>query len=250
MMEVGFTWLFFLGTPLFLSLSGNAHAMASQFPCHANKTALGQDVLCEGVSLPHDLCSSCKLKGFDPNSGAFLDCASIYDLDEPSCQSSLRRYAALNQCDIIRNQQVSNFSNASNKQGLDYFVYSICEECCDCVPRGVTALDYDSRAMQRNLLSARRGNCAAHARFDICKVLPRVRFFKLEGSGDYDEFPYACPMLEDWFQTNSTDWLNRGWVPMDDRLERFLKTMYWAAKCGVKETWQRCASLESAQHRL
>lgn len=220
------------------------------FPCHNNKQAQGSQVTCSGVILPQDLCSSCKLKTFNTITGAFFNCRSIYNLGDGQCQASLIRYADLNSCDPVRNAQVKDFNNPNNREGLDYFIYSVCEQCCDCVPHGATPGDFDYLKNQSRLLRARRGNCPAHAWYDVCTVLPKVRYFKGEDGPDYLGFEEACPQLKYWFENESDGWLQKGWVPMSDGVQNFLENMYSAASCTNKETWQRCTALEDAQNRL
>lgn len=235
---------------LVLSLLAIAEAQSGFFPCHGNKQGLGHGAFCEVVEVPKNLCSACKLKGFNPHTGAFNNCKSIYDLDNGECQAALKNYANLNKCDTVRNNQVNNFYSPANKEGLDYFVYSLCEECCDCVGVGVQQYQYDSLASSNNLFSVRRGNCPAHAVYDICNVLPNIRFFKSEGSNEYHNLPKMCPLLKNWQATQSANWQNAAWVPMSPQVETFLKTSMPALTCGNRGTWNNCVALESAQNRI
>lgn len=229
-------------------------ASGAQGPCHKNKEDYGKGVTCEKVVLPPLLCSKCKLKPFNKFNGHFFNCASIYDINDTGCQEALSEYVQLNKnCDPVRKRQVEGISKMSNKQGLDYFVYSVCEQCCDCVPHGAEHGLYNYFLSKGKLFDSRRGNCPAHARYDICKVFPEVRFFKVSSGDDEDrwDYPKICPHLEQWFHSpDSSQWLYKGWVDMHQHIERFLNSFQWAARCYLKGIWQTCAELEEAQKRL
>lgn len=154
----------------------------------------------------------------------------------------------LNRCDFVQNHQVKDFSDPVNKEGLDYFICSVCEECCDSVPRGVTVDHYKYR-VNNSKLSARE-NCPANVRFDICTVLPKTHFFKLEETSSYNGFPFACPTLEGWYRRNISGWVYEGWIPVSSELEKFLKARSQAAMCGIRQIWQKFVALESAQRCL
>lgn len=143
------------------------------FPCHSGREQLGAPG-CTDITLPYDMCKNCPLRDVDWN-GDFKNCRSIYDLDAPGCQGQLIQYVQMNQCDWRRAEQVDQWLNSGDpwvkeqaKEKLDYFVYSICEECCDCIPKAATDMDH-SVAVQNedNLFTHTRGNCAAHAFYDV-----------------------------------------------------------------------------------
>ncbi|PXF42361.1 hypothetical protein BWQ96_07881 [Gracilariopsis chorda] len=229
-----------------------AHARSGINPCHDNKAKQGAGVTCQKVVFPEGLCRACKLKPFNPNNGQFYDCTSIYNLTDPQCQQELRLYARWQaHCDPVRLRQTADFSNPSNVRALDYFVYSVCEECCDCVPIGSKTAEYGWRAPTNNLLASKRGNCPAHAYFDICKVLPKIRFSKNINGQDHWDWPMICPLLTKWlFSKNSQNWLKKSYVYMDWRINRFLVWFFWDNRCGNEVTWKNCVNLESAQKRV
>ncbi|CAN8062827.1 unnamed protein product [Agarophyton chilense] len=221
-------------------------------PCHGVKSTYGKGVTCEKVEFPVGMCSACKLKPFNPFTGSFYNCAAIFDLDNPDCQAKLKRYAAINaHCDPIRLRQVQDFSNPSNRRGLDYFVYSVCEECCDCVPIGARQNQYVWRAQNNQLLNSKRGNCPAHAFYDLCAVLPNIRFSKTPGGQDHWDWPKICPLITKWqFSPASRNWLTKSYVNVDWRISRFLIWFFWDNHCGYWQTWRNCVALEHAQKRV
>lgn len=120
--------------------------------------------------MPSNLCNKCHLKQSNPN-GTFKNCQMIYNLDAPDCRAELQVYVNNNPCDFIRKEQVLRW-NQQDKIALDYFVYSICEECCDCIKKGSTASMYDALAATHTtanptLYTTKRGNCPAHAYYDV-----------------------------------------------------------------------------------
>lgn len=226
------------------------HVSADKNPCHPMKPKNGAGVTCEKIRLPNKLCLSCKLKQPLPD-GNFRNCQAIYDIDDPACLTQLRKYAALNKdCDPVRPRQLAKLTK-ENKVGLDYFVYSICEQCCDCIPRGADPTQYKGRKAKNKLFYASRGNCPAHAYYDICQVWPNVRFVSGTGMGDQFNRPIICPLLKKWFQSPaSANWLQKSFVPMNINIRNFLGRFAKAARCGNRDTWERCANLEFAQRRL
>lgn len=139
-------------------------------PCHQNKASLGNGVQCEGVHLPPGLCSQCSLKNVKPD-GQFQNCKSIYNIQNAGCKAQLQQYANANPCDWKRKQQVQSWK-PQDIEGLDYFVYSICEECCDCIIKGTKPQDYGMlkqthKPSTPSLYTPNRGNCPSHAYFDV-----------------------------------------------------------------------------------
>lgn len=143
------------------------------FPCHGAREQLGA-AGCTDITLPHDLCVKCPLRDVAWN-GDFQNCRSIYNIHAPGCQGQLIDYVKMNQCDWRRAEQVDQWVNSPDpwvrdqaKEKLDYFVYAICEQCCDCIPISSTWMDH-SEAVQdeQKLYTYTRGNCAAHAHYDV-----------------------------------------------------------------------------------
>lgn len=241
---------FFVPVVLAVSLLAGL-ACAGQNPCHSDKAAQGKGVTCGKVVLPRGLCKACKLKPFLPN-GNFENCKSIYDLDNNKCRKQLKQYARLNKkCDPVRAKQVKDFDKNANKEGLDYFVYSVCEECCDCIPRGAKIEEYNRRLAIGTLFKPNRGNCPAHAWYDICKIWPKVKYVSLPGWKKPKDLPEICPILTSWLNSPaSSQWLLQSRVDIAESIKGFLGRFLIAAKCRNKKLWESCHKLESAQNRL
>lgn len=227
---------------------------ASKNPCHSNKSLQGRGVTCGKVVLPRWLCSACRLKPTAP-SGDFKNCQSIYDLTNLQCQSALRAYAWRNRkCDPVRARQVQDFNNTDNVKGLDYFVYAVCEQCCDCVPRGSKPIQFWSRRSMNTLLSVNRGNCPAHAWYDVCAIWPKVRYvvdqFGLPAPSS--QVPnYLCPMLTTWIKKpQNNPWLLKSWLYVDPPIKDFFISFFRAANCGQQRVWQSCTNMEYKMGRL
>lgn len=222
-------------------------------PCHGDKNKYGVGVTCTGVRIPNALCDRCKLKPF-LSDGQFADCTSIYDLNDELCRAQLRLYAEQNgKCDPQRLEQVKDFSVESNRLALDYFVYSVCEECCDCVPRGARSDEYDERLAGGTLGTSHRGNCPAHAHYDICRVFPNIKYtMKGEAADDtHEDWPKICWHISRWiFSRNGRNWLYKSYVKMDGRIARFLSNFWDDVGCWRRNIWSECTALESAQGRL
>lgn len=226
--------------------------VAQRNPCHDNKSGQGAGVTCEKVIIPKNLCKKCTLNPFNNLNGNFLDCRSIYDLENAGCRAEIRKYADLNKdCDPVRVEQVKAFS-PTDVMGLDYFIYSICEECCDCIPRGTDPTDYVNLKAQNRLFIPNRGNCPAHAWFDICKIWPKVRFVSRENWRDpKGDNPIICPVLTTWIRgPDATNWLQQDMVTQPQSVTKFLNRFLRVAKCKNRKGWEACARLEKAQDRI
>lgn len=231
-----------------------ALSAASRNPCHSNRRTQGDKVTCEAIVLPPALCKVCKLRP-RANRGNFQDCQNIYDLSDPKCRSWLRRYANLNKCDFQRNQHVKDFSNKQNVIALDYFIYSVCEECCDCIPRGAKPGEFEKRKKAGTLMKVNRANCPAHARYDVCKVWPKVRHIRWPWqkvpANLANGWPKICPIIVKW--KNSPDGqklYNKDQINQPPSMTKFLTQYVKIAKCSDKAVWNECSVLEKSQNRI
>lgn len=237
--------LFFI---LFPFVSGER----SRNPCHPGRSASRLGAPCEGIYLPTRLCRSCELSGYDSN-GFFNDCTAIYKVSEPKCKAQLELYTKLNPCDTVRAAQLGNLGNATNRRDLDYFVYSVCEECCDCIPSGARPWAYNQRRARgiSALTNLARGNCPAHAYYDICLVWPLVRHVSAPGNRLRSSFPKICPLLTSWFKSPAANnWNNNNNVTMAAPIKNFLLLFNRVARCRARPTWESCTALEKAQRRI
>lgn len=239
-------------TTLILVLFTLAHSWVNpRNPCH-EKRYLGENSNCETPVLPWKLCTECKLKETDPG-GKFKDCKSIFDIQAPSCKYQLKKYAAMNPCDQLRGRQVADFDN--NIESLDFFIYAICEECCDCVSVGAEVSDYYPLKRANELFDYEtRANCATHVAVDVCKVFPKIKTAvktvnDIPTPQQLANIPYICSPLQDWRNSRSS-------LPEDQRelvpefAQGFLKNFSKAARCWKQSLWQDCVRLESDQNRI
>lgn len=251
--------VFVTGIPALLLFALVATCTANMNPCHQNKRSLGkggggfEPVTCKNIRFPPKLCRACRLKPPRPN-GNFRNCNAIYDLSTRWCRDELRKYARLNAaCDPVRKKQVRNFDHARNREGLDYFVYSVCEQCCDCVPRGSLPSQYPWRKANNKLLTPNRGNCPAHAWYDICTVWPDI-----ESITNPNGFPKPnwkvsklCPKLTNWIgRPANNPWLFKSYTWVDPPIKNFFDQFFKVVKCSDRDIWSRCTDLESKQNRL
>lgn len=226
-------------------------------PCHPGRRYLGEGNTCKVYRVPPRLCRKCMLNETNINpTGKFLDCTNIYNIIDPECRVELQRYAKWNKCDALRNQQVAAFEE--NIVPLDYFVYSICEECCDCVSTGAKESQYWRRRRDQTLFqTAERPNCGTHAAADMCSVWPNVRavvnwYNELPSYEEVEALPEVCPILKTWrqlrIQSDSLSEEERNTVP--EEAQPFLKNFTRIARCSARPVWQACIRLESSQSRI
>lgn len=230
-----------------LACAGAARAQG-HIPCHKGKTTLAAPG-CKAVTIPAGLCTQCKLRKVNDKNGNFINCKSIYNLDNGQCKAKLQQYVKANACDGKRKQQVAAW-NAHSKMQLDYFVYSLCEQCCDCVPNGALPAQYAQRKNKRSLLHNARGNCPAHAFYDICKIWPNIETLS-PGGGKKGNGVKACAQLSKWFHSPAaSNWINNHNTPLSGALRNFLNNVNVANQCGNKQVWQACALMEQKQKRI
>lgn len=227
------------------------------FPCHPAKSRKQTEVTCSTVRIPPAFCSRCALKPVTSN-GQFARCNDIFQLETPSCQLALEEYVDLNRhCDPVREQAVDAWKagDASAATQLDYFMYSVCELCCDCVPMGISAAEYPALKAAHSeqnpaLWAADRGNCPAHAQYDLCNVLPSVQAFVKPGEPDM-AMPPACPTLNTWLNSaRSTNWQTNPDASIDDSTRIFLNGALRALECEREDVWRTCFHMEDLQNNI
>lgn len=243
---------------IFLAYLTPASAAPSRYPCHPVKSATTNRANCTVVRLPSSLCLSCNLRPPAPD-GSFLDCNHIFDISSDSCHQALQQYVDDNPCDSLRRDALQSYTDDSNDESarsiLDYFLYSICENCCDCIPMGRTASDYDALASSHTtdnptLWKEDRGNCPAHAVYDVCNVLPDVQSFT-NSLASVPTAPAACPALRSWLSSPaSTSWRSNPETTITDDTRIFLRSLLQASNCENRLVWMRCHDLEDMQGTL
>lgn len=223
--------------------------------CH-NKRSLGEKNACRAYVLPPQMCRQCSLKNAGPG-GKFPNCKNVMDITSTGCKRQLRKYAKRNPCDGLRNEQVKDIDR--NREYLDFFVYAICEACCDCIPTGAREDQFRNRKKSGKLFDlVSRPNCGTHPAMDICKVWPDVRkivsrISERPSEEEARKLPAMCPLLKSWRsrrldKDNSMTQNERDTMPED--AQKFMRNFVRRAGCGMKSVWQQCVSLERNQSRI
>lgn len=224
-----------------------APAAADMNPCHENKPAEAAPA-CGGLTMPAGLCGACTLRPPLP-SGDFADCTQIYDLDAPGCKGKLQEYVAANPCDTRRKELVEAW-DADAKTRLDYFAYSMCEQCCDNIEAGSTIEEYDARAAAGTLWTLARGNGPAHFYYDICTIFPGFTHFVSECEADGSQSrPQVCPVMKQWVDDNP-DWFGRQDISAGSVIDNAIEDGMYALTCGNRDQWTQCLDLEQKQNRV
>ncbi len=247
-----------LSLVLLLALVLDASASGPNFfPCHPNSRQMGTGVTCKQVQLPPTLCTACPLRA-PTDLGGFKQCWNIYDTKAPGCFDALKSYAAANPCDPVRRAMVTALeadpNDGSARNVADYFLYAVCEQCCDCVPMGSNDKLYDTYAAAGTLMDAYRGNCPAHAFYDICKIFPVVEAITPIGAAMPADAVPACGTgseLDKWFNSPASQrWESNPKTTLSAPLKRFLDGMLEAAVCTDRKQWMACHDLEERQNKL
>lgn len=243
-------FLFFL-----LSSATLARAARGRIPCHRNRREQDENNDCGVVVFPPGLCSACKLRPFLKN-GEFAECDNIYNVETEECREELEKYVRLNPCDRQRKSLLRDKSR-DNILGLDYFVYSICEECCDCIPIGTKEGQYTSLKKEGELFKVDRANCATHLTADVCNVIPDVRYVRRPDDPVPENlnqnWPEICPIVRNWKKNAERKRIklsNNNNVSIPDSLRKFLSVFVRAANCNDRDTYDTCLKLEIALGRV
>lgn len=223
----------------------------SYYPCPGAKAPMGAGVSCKEVKLPKNLCSACPLRAPHSN-GQFKDCSNIYDTFQPSCMAAMNQYVKANPCDKKRKQIMDDLNgpnpSAKARIQLDYTLYSVCEQCCDCIPMGA------SKSKDKGKWVTDRGNCPAHAWYDVCAVFPEVTHFVTIGQSTPGKFigaPKACPMLTSWAKSPAfNNWQKNPKTKISGKLNAALASMLDAVQCSNGGVWNKCYDLEYKQNNL
>lgn len=220
---------------------------------------MGKGVTCKKVVLPNGLCTSCPLRPSN-SKGQFIKCSDTYDTSSTPCLSKMREYVAANPCDPVRADAMSKLDadpeDTQALQTIDYFLYTVCEQCCDCVPMGAN-LDFFAQYNAAHsssvpaLYDPARGNCPAHAFYDICKILPDITHFSRPGDTSAGLSTPACGLLTKWFiSPASKGWQDNPKTELEPELRAFLLNMLDVAQCAAESIWDTCFELESKQSHL
>lgn len=214
---------------------------------------------CSTLRIPWNLCSACPLKPFTVKPGGVVNFGGvnrfdIYDLSSSQCRNMLNRYVTFNPCDDVRKTAVMNMDNSgAAKRRVIYFMYSVCELCCDCVPIGSREEDYEKRKEEGTLVKIERGNCAAHFFYDTCRIWPTSsKILGLLENSTTNEGEEWCDDFRTWqFSPAAKGWLRNNdaggiTAPMADAMKSLLRV----SNCGHKKTWTDCVRMERGQNRV
>lgn len=136
----------FVALFVLLSISLYSTTCAQSFyPCPGPKGPMGAGVGCKVVQLPPGMCTSCPLKApvpSGPDAGKFKQCNNIYETSTGTCKAAMNQYVAANPCDGVRKKAMDGINSGNPSYNdlvtMDYFMYSVCEQCCDCIPMGAS----------------------------------------------------------------------------------------------------------------
>lgn len=215
---------------------------------------------CRSVRLPPNMCTSCPLKPFS-GSGPNLDFGDdavnrfdIYNLSSAACQGAMRQYVEANPCDDKRARALKNIGKPFAQKVWIYFMYSVCETCCDCIPIGARPNQYNWRKRRGRLINVLRGNCAAHYFYDTCKIWPNAG--RVVSTQDPDSrTPWVSPWCDD-FRTWQFSPFAKGWLRNNRvngttyRMRRAMNMLMRSTACTNKRQWLDCLRMERAQGRV
>jgi hypothetical protein len=159
---------------------------------------------------------------------------------------NIKKYVENNPCDMYTKGALQNY-NSGIGQGridLDYFIYTLCEAACDCVPQ----VNADPITPT---LSTGRGNCQAHVWYDVCKLYPNIDVIKKDGNPWPSGWPKVCPLLQNWIRTSDgKNFLNVPITTVDPAVDTFLRQLSDANELLSKEVYSECLLLEEAMGRI
>jgi hypothetical protein len=159
-----------------------------------------------------------------------------------------------NQCDTARSDGLEQYLSSDygekeeGRKILDFFVYAVCENACDCIPQ----TDASPTVPE---ISIERGNCQAHAHYDVCRILPNIKVIKSsnnewpEGSESWQE---VCPLLSNWISTDDgKNFPNVAKTTVHPDVDTFFMEFMDANQLlSDPSVYRRCLVLETSQDRI
>lgn len=209
---------------------------------------------CTDVKLPPKMCPKCHLRKHDSEGNFNRDYnKDIIDFETPECLEQLELYVRLNPCDDLRAKYLSEYkTNSFAWTRIAQFMYSVCEQCCDCVTVGSKPNEYTTRKEDATLYKLTRGNCPAHFHYDICKMFPNFTRFITPNQKVRKNKPRVCPEVAKWIESDDAKNWSRN--PDADGLSDLLVNTFGRtiqnARCRNRRVWQDCVRLERAQGRV
>jgi hypothetical protein len=130
---------------------------------------------------------------------------------------------------------------------LDYFLYATCENGCDCIP-------FYNADVNNPALGVNRGNCQAHAYYDLCNAFPQIKLVRHEDSpnDNLTALPDLCPLVSKWIASPAArKWLTNGNTTVDPNVNYFMQRLTQAEELLTNMTvWQSCFKVENVQGRI
>lgn len=181
-----------------------ADRYGARIPAETEKYASMDEYTISGCTptVPVDMCSHCPLdidniefneKG-DPNNtsgcdpGDFINCGRMFKIDSLECKGSLYKWAEDTPCDNVLPEQLKvyyednpgdtyNYEKDKAGQILDRYVYTVCEQCCDCIPC-TNETDTLNPIIEDDQLpiDVYRHNCPLHWVFDVCGIYADIEY--------------------------------------------------------------------------
>ena len=103
------------------------------------------------------MCSACQVGPY-LSDGQYADCTRTWRPEAPACIAKMQEFVDLNPCDTYRKDALEKYLGLQGPEKveegrlvMDFFLYSVCEGGCDCIPM----------VTDRNVpaISIVRGNC-------------------------------------------------------------------------------------------
>lgn len=92
-------------------------------------------------------------------------------------------------------------------QMLDRYIYTLCEQCCDCIPcsKETNTLVPDILSEEDpdfdKLIDVRRHNCPLHWKADVCALYPDIEY-RREGLPEDEEGLKVCNLTKKYVRYN------------------------------------------------
>lgn len=214
---------------------------------------------CEILLIPPGLCTACRIGEFYMDgelSGNYKSCTKTYDMTANQCLDKLTAYVENNPCDTERAAGLAEYNQDDDLElkehgriTLDYLLYALCENACDCFPRQTA--QYDTPAIDVN-----RANCPAHATLDICRgPFQHAKVIRKLGETHNDDLatlPKVCEALEEWYESDlGQNPLDNPYTPLETHVKTFLEGYMEALELHESTAlYNSCLDFEIAQRRV
>jgi hypothetical protein len=249
---------------LFLLLFGSfwRHVQSQgKIPCQTSSNK-AKSSACEKVTLPTGFCHACGVNAPLTSAGNYVNCKytsgfeTIATQTNQQCLALFENYVSTNPCDTARSTALNLFRSAvaatreDGRQQIDYFVYAVCENGCDCIPQ----VNVNPSVLS---IDPHRGNCQAHTYYDICRIFPQIKLVRGAATvdGDVTRLPAVCPLITSWFRQDGANFRSKPYTPVVPAVEYFVNRLVEAEEliAGSASTnvlWNECLTVELAQKRI